>query len=53
LNPTFSEEEHRNLYKFNKGILKVRYSKISALTGEGLDENFSWLVKELKITQNY
>jgi len=53
LNPTFSEKEHRKWYSFDKAVLKLKYGEVSALTGKGLDENFSWLIKELKITQKY
>jgi GTPase SAR1 family protein len=53
LNPNFNEIEFQKLYHLKHEMEKSKYNKVSALTGEGLDENFSWLLKEIMITKKY
>jgi GTPase SAR1 family protein len=53
LNPNFNEIEFQKLYHLKHEKVKSKYNEVSALTGEGLDENFSWLLKEIMITKKF
>lgn len=53
LNPDFNLEEYKELYEPKNLELNVRYSTSSAKTGNGLPENFSWVVKRIKVTESY
>lgn len=53
LNANFNETEFQQTYNLENQNLNLKYSKVSALTGKGLDENFSWLVKKISITEKY
>jgi GTPase SAR1 family protein len=50
LNHNFDQVEYEKLYRLSNGNLS-KYSKVSALTGEGLEESFSWLIKRIRITE--
>lgn len=53
LNANFNENEFQQSYQLENENLNIKYSEVSALTGKGLDENFSWLVKEISITEKF
>jgi GTPase SAR1 family protein len=53
LNPTFSEVEFENIFRLKNGSFTSRYSRVSAITGEGIYESFSWLIKRVRITKKY
>lgn len=53
LNPQFNLKEHREMFTPKIDDLNVKYSTSSVKTGRGLDDNFSWLVKKIKITGTY
>ncbi len=51
--PQFDFQEYKRLYT-PKGLkLNIKYSESSVKTGQGLTENFSWVVKGIKITEQY
>jgi GTPase SAR1 family protein len=53
LNPNFYIEVFKEMYTFEDSNLNLKYAATSAKTGEGLNENFSWLLKQIKITETY
>lgn len=53
LNPYFDEWEFEKTYKIKDRKLNLKYAFVSAKTGQGLQDNFSWLVKRIKVTEKY
>jgi len=53
LNPQFSLERYKNLFTADMADLNIKYSTSSVKTGEGVEKNFSWLVKGIKVTETY
>lgn len=53
LNPQFGLEKYRDLFTPDMADLNIKYSTSSVKTGEGLENNFSWLVKGIKVTETY
>jgi ADP-ribosylation factor-like protein 2 len=53
LNPIFNEADYEKLYKLKLENLTYKYSTVSAITGKGLHNSFSWLVKRIKITEKF
>lgn len=48
--PYFDEVKYEEIYTPDILGLNLKYASVSAKTGEGLNENFGWLVKRLKVT---
>ncbi|TFF99578.1 MAG: hypothetical protein EU541_04525 [Promethearchaeota archaeon] len=53
LNPEFNLEKHKELFNPELSDLNIRYASISVKNGNGLENNFSWLVKGIKVTEKY
>ena len=51
LKPYFNEVKYEEMYQPKISGLNLRYASTSAKTGEGLNENFGWLVKRIKVTE--
>jgi len=49
-NPTFTEQDVIARYHPEKYNMNYKIGLISAMTGQGLSENFQWLVKQVKVT---
>ena len=49
----FSQLEFEKMYKPDIDDLNIKYGAVSAKTGTGIDENFSWLLKKVKINESH
>lgn len=52
LNPTFDFDAYREKYKREGNELNTKYDTSSAYNGQGLFENFRWVVNHVKVTQH-
>ena len=50
LNPLFDVKNYEDLFKSTVKGLNVKFGAVSAKTGMGINDNFSWMVKRIKIT---
>ena len=53
LNISFEFNKYEKIYSPNQANLNLKYATVSAKTGMGLLDNFSWVLKRLKVTQKY
>jgi len=53
LNPDFYIEIYKEMYTLEDSNLNLKYAATSTKTGEGLNENFSWLLKQIKVTETF
>ena len=53
LSPDLDLEAFKELYSPNLDLENVKHAAVSAKTGQGLEDSFSWLVKGIKVTEKY
>lgn len=49
--PYFDEVQFEDLFKPDIKGLNLKYDSVSGKTGQGINENFSWMVKRIKVTE--
>ncbi|MBD3194795.1 MAG: hypothetical protein GF317_07060 [Candidatus Lokiarchaeota archaeon] len=53
LNPGFDIDQYSELYNDEDFNLNIKYSSSSVVDGQGLNDSFSWLVQNMKLTADY
>jgi len=53
LTPDFDFERYKKLFSPKDFELNTQYTMSSVKTGEGLNQNFSWVVNHIKVTERY